>query len=374
MLVLARIRQGIPLSRESLSGQDYIRQHGRACTMRLMPSDQRERWDTLTQLLDRADRLGLEKLSVPNLKQLCRLYRHVTIDLSRARTDGDDPELIRYLNYLAARAHGRVYRTRPVQLRPLFTFLARGFPRLVRRHALPLLLATSVFLLTAVASWLAVVRTPELAYSLFDEHAVEYENVRLEHQQGEYRGNFTFDVGQSPLVAVTIIGNNIRVAISVFAFGALCCLPCVLMLVYNGRMLGTLTGLVWNRGFFLDFYSLILTHGVLELTAICISGGAGLMLGWAIIAPGPYTRRDALRRVAGEAFGLLGGAAVMLVVAGAIEAYVTPHFPAAVRWSVAGVSALFLVAYFGFAGRNPDLSPDMEGSRRAGFALHDHQE
>ncbi len=328
--------------------------------MTVMAPNQRDRWDALTQLLDRADHQGLEKLSVAELKQLCRLYRHVTIDLSRARTDGDDPELIRYLNYLAARAHGRVYRTRPVHIGPLFAFLTRGFPRLVRRHALPLLVASSVFVLTTLASWLAVVREPELAYTIFDEQVVEYENLRLERQQGEYRGNFTFDVGQSPLVAVMIIGNNIRVAISAFAFGALCCLPCVLMLVYNGRMLGTLSGLVWNRGYFLDFYSLILTHGVLELTAICISGGAGLMLGWAVIAPGPYTRRDALRRVAGEAFGLLAGAALMLVVAGIIEAYVTPHFPAPVRWSVALLSAGCLIAYFGFAGRRPDRVTGMK--------------
>src|SRR5581483_9899356 len=92
-----------------------------------------------------------------------------------------------------------------------------------------------------------------------------------------------------------------------------------------------------------DFYSLILTHGVLELTAICISGGAGLMLGWALIAPGVLTRRDALRQAAGSA--------LMLVVAGLIESYVTPHFPGSVRWSVSAASALFLVGYFGWAGR-----------------------
>src|SRR5207302_154486 len=113
-----------------------------------------------------------------------------------------------------------------------------------------------------------------------------FENIRLEQQEGEYRGNFTFDVKQSPLVAVVIIGNNIRVAVVAFAAGALCCLPCILLLVYNGRMLGTLTGLVWNHGYVLAFYSLILTHGVLELSAICISGGSGIMLGWALIAPG----------------------------------------------------------------------------------------
>lgn len=315
----------------------------------------RQRWHDLTGLLDRWDRHGPNSLTVGELKQLCRLYRHVTIDLSRARTDGADPELLQYLNLLAARAHGHVYSARRVSLRPLWDFVTAGFPQLVRRHAGPMLVSAGVFLLTTLASFLAVLRQPETAYSLFDERQVEYENLRLEEQEGEYRGNFTFSVAESPLVAVAIIGNNIFVAIRTFAFGALCCVPALLILAYNGRMLGTLSGLVWNHGYLVDFCGLILTHGVLELTAICLAGGAGLMLGWSVLAPGPLPRRDALRRAAGDAFGVLSGSVLLLVVAGVIEAYVTPHFPAPVRWSVALASAVFLAAYLGWAGRAAPL-------------------
>src|SRR5262249_20908938 len=115
--------------------------------------------------------------------------------------------------------------------------------------------------------------------------------------------------------------------------------------------LGTLGGLTWNHGYFRDFNSLILTHGVLELSAICIAGGAGLLLGWALIAPGARPRRGALRLAAGDAFGLLGGSCMILVAAGIIEAHVTPHFSQPVRWSVAILSGLALVAYLTLAGR-----------------------
>jgi uncharacterized membrane protein SpoIIM required for sporulation len=317
-----------------------------------MIQEQRQRWEELNTLVQSAERGGVDRLSVPQLKRLCRLYRQVTIDLSRARAEADDPDLVRYLNHLAARAHGQVYAARPVDVRPLLAFIVAGFPRLVRHQARPILVATAVFVLSSLFSFLAVLRDPETAYSLFDEHIVEFENVRLEKQEGEYRGNFTFDVARSPLIAVAIIGNNIRVAATAFALGTLLCLPGICVLVYNGRMLGTLTGIVWLHGYFLDFYSLILTHGVLELTAICIAGGAGLMLGWALIAPGRLPRRVALTQAAREAFGLLGGAALMLIVAGCIEAYVTPHCPRGVRWSVAVASAVFLIVYFGFAGRS----------------------
>jgi len=311
----------------------------------------RQRWQTLGALLDRAERRGLGSLSVAEVQQLGRLYRQVAIDLSRARAGGAHPDEVRFLNNLAARAHGQVYRPRRGDPRAVFWFLLVGFPRLLRRHLVPVLVAAGVFLGAAAASFVAVVREPQLAYSLFDENVVEYENLRLEQQQGEYRGNFTFGVHQSAAVAVLIIGNNLLVGVRAFAFGALLCLPCLLILLYNGRMLGTLEGLVMLHGYFLDFNALVLTHGVLELSAICVAGGSGLLLGWALLAPGDAPRSAALRRVAPDAFGLLAGAAAVLVVAGLIEAYVTPHFGQPVRWAVAGATAVLLAAYLGLAGR-----------------------
>ncbi len=321
-----------------------------------MADSRRRRWEELSGLLDRADRRGLASLSPEEVRRLCRLYRHVTIDLSRERSAAGDPGLVRYLNALAARAHGQVYRNPPRGLRPALDFVLTGFPRLARRRALPILVAAGLFLGTTVASWVAVVRDPELAYSLFDENMVEFENLRLEKQEGEYRGNFTFSAAESPFVAVIIIANNVGVAARAFALGALGCLPGVLLLVYNGRMLGTLTGVVGRHGFLLPFYSLVLTHGVLELSAICIASCGGLLLGWAMIAPGRYTRADALRRAAPDALGLLGGAALLLVVAGLIEGHITPHFPAAVRWSVACLSGMGLTLYLGWAGRSKDAA------------------
>ncbi|VTU00959.1 Uncharacterized protein OS=Pseudomonas mendocina (strain ymp) GN=Pmen_3317 PE=4 SV=1: DUF95 [Gemmataceae bacterium] len=285
------------------------------------------------------------------VKRLCKLYRQVTIDLSQARAGGGDATLVRHLNALAARAHGRVYSGRRPALRAPLRFAAAGFARVVRRNLTAVAAAALVFLLATAASGLAVVRDPELAYSLFDEDVVEYENLRLEKQQGEYRGNFTFGLAVSPLVAAQIIGNNVKVAVFGFALGAAGCVLGVLLLVYNGRMLGTLSGLVWNGGYFVDFYSLILAHGVLELSAICISTAGGLRLGWALLAPGRLTRGDAYRAAAGDAFGLLAGSVLLLVVAGLIEAFVTPHFGAATRWSVAAGSGTMLALYFALAGR-----------------------
>ncbi|MBN9521423.1 stage II sporulation protein M [bacterium] len=328
-----------------------------------MPTAPRDRWRELSGLLDRAARRGPAGITAEQVRQLCRLYRQVTIDLSHARAAGGDPARIQYLNALAARAHGQVYAAERVRLRPVLGFVTGGFARTLRRNWRPVAAAAAVFLLSTLASGLAVVRDPELAFSLFDERIVEYENLRLEKQEGEYRGNFTFDASDSPLVAAQIVGNNVKVAVLAFALGALGCGLGVLLLVFNGRMLGTLSGLVWNGGYFVGFYSLVMTHGVLELTAICISAGAGFRLGWAVLAPGRRPRADALRAAAGDAFGLLAGAVVMLVVAGVIEAFVTPHFGAAARWSVAGGTGVLFALYVALAGRGGHSRPPSITSR-----------
>ena len=320
--------------------------------------NRRERWEDLSALLDRVSVRGIRALTVEQIKHLCSLYRQVTIDLSQARAAGEDPTVLRYLNSLAARAHGQVYTPKRTGLRPLLRFIAVGFAQTIRRNWIVVGTAAAIFILTTVASGLAVVRNPELAYSLFDERMVEYENLRLEKQEGEYRGNFTFDVSESPVVAAMIIGNNVKVAIMGFSFGALACILGIFLLVFNGRMLGTLSGLVWNGGYFVGFYSLILTHGVLELSAICISTAGGLRLGWALIAPGPMGRSDALRHASRDGFALLGGSILMLVVAGIIEAFVTPHFGAPVRWSVAIGTGVLFTLYVLFAGRGRNIQQE----------------
>ncbi len=308
-------------------------------------TDRETRWRELSSLLDAGD------LSAEDLKRLARLYRQVTIDLSQARDRGDEPSRVRFLNDLAVRAHSRVYSSKRVDLRPVVGFFIHGFPRLLRKHWVPVWITMGVMFGSALVSGLAVVNNPELAYSLFDERQVELENLRLEKHEGEYRGNFTFSKQASWFAAGAIILNNCRVTIYAFAAGAACCVPGLMLVHYNGRMLGTLSGLVYKNGYFWGFYSLIATHGVLELTAICIGGAAGLVLGWALVKATNRPRRDALKLAGKDALGLLGGACGMLVIAGIIEAFVTPHYNATVRWSTAGTTGVLFVIYVWLLGK-----------------------
>jgi len=117
--------------------------------------------------------------------------------------------------------------------------------------------------------------------------------------------------------------------------------------------LGAVAAVFANYGVNMQLWSFILPHGVIELTAICIAGGAGLWLGSALLLPGRITRREALVVRGREAVSLIGGTATMLVVAGMIEGFISPSdLPREVKLTLAALFALLLVAYLALAGRD----------------------
>jgi uncharacterized membrane protein SpoIIM required for sporulation len=152
-------------------------------------------------------------------------------------------------------------------------------------------------------------------------------------------------------MSAMIMTNNIRVALSAFALGISACIGTVYALVYNGIIMGGLAGyLTGTGGNMLVFWSLILPHGILELTAIFLSGACGLMIGRAVVIPGEFSRRHALIKAAKEAAFLIPGIVLLLVVAGLIEGFFTPlALPPAVKLTFAGLTFTGLVVYIGRA-------------------------
>jgi uncharacterized membrane protein SpoIIM required for sporulation len=147
--------------------------------------------------------------------------------------------------------------------------------------------------------------------------------------------------------------NNIWVSFQAFAGGITFGAFTVYVLIQNGLVLGALGAtLSTTAPRALRFWSLILPHGVIELMAIFIAAGAGLILGWSLIAPGNVSRWDALRKASRDALPLVGGVVAMLIVAGCIEGFITPSpLPARLKLAFAGLTAIGLTLYFSRAGR-----------------------
>ena len=306
-------------------------------------------WRRLEALLAATARRGVRRLAAEEIAELGRLYRWVTSDLAYARGRGYDTRLVAYLNRLTARAHAIVYGGAVQTGRErVWQFFRMTFPREFRRSFGYIAICAALTIVCAIVAYAIVTRHPGQAYALLPPSLVPAHIAKSLHDS-----NFAFGPEQSAAMSTLIITNNIRVAILAFAAGIVTLgVATVYLIVFNALMLGALGALYARAGFGYDFWATVAPHGVIELTAIQIAGGAGLLIAAGVLYPGRLRRKDALAANARRAGVLIVGVAAMLCVAGTIEGFFSPlRFPAGVRASVGALTAVLLLAYFGFTGR-----------------------
>jgi uncharacterized membrane protein SpoIIM required for sporulation len=307
----------------------------------------RAQWDKLAALADRAAKRGVGSLSAEEIDELALAYRAATSDLAIARTRGVDPVVQDHLNRLTARAHSVVYvATARTGWSRFVDFVVRGFPREVRRSWAPVVFCSLVTILSAFVAYGSVAADPSNVHALLPDMPLPPVTKAL------HDSNFGFDRAYSPTVASEIITNNVRVAAIAFAGGMTGGLLTGWIILTNGLMVGALGALYAKAGFGADFWATIAPHGVIELTAIQIAGGAGLVLAGGYLRPGRARRADALLLAARRAGTLVLGVALLLCCAGMIEGFVTPQrFSIPVRGAIGALTALALAAYLLGAGR-----------------------
>ena len=307
----------------------------------------RPRWAELETLLARTDRRGLRSLPASELDALALGYRAATSDLAIARARRYDARLVAYLNRLVGRAHARVYLgTSAGGWSKLAHLFATAFPREVRRSWRAIALCVLITCVTAGVSYRATRTDPANAYAFVSAAQVPVVNRSL------HDSNFGFDRAFAPAMSTMIVTNNVRVAALAFGGGITAGVLTLYIIGSNGLMLGTLGALFAQRGFGTDFWATIAPHGAIELFAIQIAGGAGLILAAGIVRPGRARRADALRANAARALTLMLGVSGLLVIAGTIEGFVSPQrLSIDVRLAIGALTALVLAGYLTFAGR-----------------------
>jgi uncharacterized membrane protein SpoIIM required for sporulation/uncharacterized RDD family membrane protein YckC len=318
---------------------------------------QRPRWARYDALLERARAGRLSLLSQQEVSEFAALYREVASDLARARTYGASPELLYTLERAVGAGHNVLYSPPVRSARRAWTWLAEGFPQLVRRRAFVVLLAGLLLYGPALASFVAIVTVPARAVLIVPAAMIARAEEGIARQE---QGAGYIDIPEvfMPLFSSAIIANNVQVTFFAFAGGIAVGLGTMVILLMNGVMLGGTAGVFHINGLSLYLWSFVLPHGIIELTAICIAGGAGLLLGSAFVLPGRRTRRSALVRRGREAISLLGGTVVLLLLAGFIEGFISPSgLPTAAKLAFGALTAVVLSAYLLLAGREATADP-----------------
>lgn len=273
--------------------------------------------------------------------ELGRLYRAATGDLATARRDFPGDPVTRYLNSLVGRAHATVYQGSPSGLRRLGRYARYGFPAAFREAVPYIALAFALFAVSAVIAAFLVAVQPRLADVLLPGEAAALRSVMAQHHLWMKSAT-----SNHPVAANFIMLNNIKVALLAFAGGMLMGLGALLVLVQNGVMLGAVGAMVARYHLSLAFWSFVAPHGVIELSVIFIAGGAGLMIGDAILRPGLVSRSTAIAVASRKAAMVLFGCIPLLVIAGTIEGFFSASdAPPITKFTVGIITGILLYSY-----------------------------
>lgn len=309
-------------------------------------------WKRLSDLVEKAQKARLNSLTDAELHEMGALYRRASSDLARAQTryanTAAGRELVRSLNDLVLRAHTQVYSAPAPQPVRALDFVLFGFPAAFRRNWRSILVAAAFMFLPAIFAYIATVVNPDSAKMFVPEQVIQEVQKRAQQKiTTGWGGNTNYEgLISSPGISSTIMVNNIKVSVRAAAYGVSMGLGTALVLITNGLLLGGLSGMATVYHVDLLYWAVILPHGIIELTAISIAGGAGLKLASALYAPGHLPRRDALRLAGTEAIQLVVGVAMLLVVAGIIEGFLTPlPLPPLLKIAFALGTAVALIAY-----------------------------
>jgi uncharacterized membrane protein SpoIIM required for sporulation/uncharacterized RDD family membrane protein YckC len=306
------------------------------------------RWNAFASRLAQAQRRGLRSLGENGVREFVAEYRALSADLARLRTaaGGRSVDELFQLGRLVAGAHNLLYRDRGMPLRAAIRYLFTEGPREVRRSARPIALAALLLFGPAVIAGVSLARTPTLASQMLPAGMLRRAEDGVRRARS---GEGYIDDPQlfRPVMASGIIANNVQVTFATFAGGITAGLLSVFLLVTNGISIGSVVGLYASKGILHLLLAFVAPHGVLELFAICVAGGAAFLVAAGMLIPGARTRRRALVENGQRAIRLIGVSTLLLLVAGTLEGFISPieWWPIEGKLAVSGATLVLLVAY-----------------------------
>ncbi|MDC7122992.1 stage II sporulation protein M [Cellulomonas fimi] len=314
-----------------------------------------ESWQRLDALARKRRRTGAES------DELVRLYQSAATDLSVIRSAAPDPDAVSRLSQLVGRARSAIVGAHEPSWRDVARFVGESLPAALYRIRWWTVGVMVAFLALALAAGVWVATQPD-ALAAMGTPAERQEYV--DHAFAEY-----YDPGAG--FAAMVWTNNAWITAVCVASGITGIIP-VWLQITNAVNVGATGGMMAAHGELALFLQLIAPHGLLELTAVFVAGGAGLRIFWTLVDPGPRTRGRALAEEGRALFTVALGLVGVLAVSGVVEGFVTGSGMA--WWLKIVIGVVVLVAFWVYtlvlggravrAGATGDLDPD-----RAGYAV-----
>lgn len=311
-------------------------------------------WQKLESLLTSFERGRSNDLSDDDVVAIPLLYRSALSSLSAARAVSLDQNLIAYLESLCTRAYFCVYGTRSTILDRVAVFLRHDWSAAVRALWRETLVSGLLGILGTITAYVLVRGSPQWFYSFIPRELAEGRDPDATTEalrKGLFDNPGADGLG---MFSSFLFTHNAQVSLLAFALGFACCLPTAFLLFSNGLMLGALFALYVEHGLGVDFGGWVFIHGVTELFAITIAGGAGFHIGWALAFPGERNRLDALKAAGRIAATAMVGVVVMLFFAGILEGFGRQLITNTIaRYVIAVASGAIWLAYYYRPWRRP---------------------
>ena len=304
-----------------------------------------DEWARLRVFLDKAGRVSPAKVPLAEFREGGSLYRRAVSDLAYVRMRYADHPIVKDLEQLVGRAHSILYQAVRSDSRSGRDFWLSTWPNRVLEAARPIVIATSIFWIGAILGFLLTSWNPVLEGLFVSPPMREaIANKRL------WTESLT---RTAPSAGSQIATHNISVSLLTWGLGLTFGIGTVWLLLLNGLMLGAISAACLRAGMLVPLLEFIVGHGSLELPAIWISGGAGLILAQAMLFPGRYRRGVELRLKGRTSIQIVVGIIPLLLVAGAVEAFVSPSgIPGVVKAALGLCLGLSLVGFVFARGRS----------------------
>ena len=286
----------------------------------------------------------------PDALDLPTTYRQICQHYALANTRMYSPILVERLNRMVVRGHQAMYGSRSHFLKSILGFFAGEFPQLIRKEWKVMAVSSGLFYIPFFLMIILIQLKPELVFSTLDTAMVQ--NVEAMYDPNNSVLGRERESDTDLEMFGHYIRNNTGIGFQVFAGGMLFGLGTLFFMLFNGVILGSVAGHLTHLGFIDTFWGFVVGHGAFELTAIVISGAAGLKLAMALIAPGRKTRIRALIDNGKVGIKIMYGAATLFIMAAFVEAFWSSMtLPVSIKYGVAAVLWGLVIAYFWFVGR-----------------------